>query len=147
MEKNRGGNEAYYTAERLCAKGPYSCFLRRRFLAGSHSGTYVPLFLVVIRLVAQRDLLFYELPEPFAVDAQTGRRSRRRGVPDDLRHRAEEPGGAEQGRGIAALLHVIQKEPSVLVTLIRRRCERPSRNLCKPPSRCRIEAPGWRFAI
>ena len=92
-------------------------FILAHILGGSHGRASVGLLLVIIRLVAHSDFLFHELPEPFAVNDQAGWRRWRRGVPDDLCHVAEKPGGAEQDRWITILLHVIKEKLRVLVAL------------------------------
>ena len=47
-------------------------FSSAQIFGGSHGRTDVGLLLMIIRLVAQRNLLFHELPEPLAVDAPVG---------------------------------------------------------------------------
>ncbi len=67
--------------------------------------------------MAHGDFLLLDLAELFAVNVYPGRRWRR-GLPDNLGHRAEKMGGAEQDGWIALLFHVIQKELRVPMALL-----------------------------
>ena len=80
--------------------------------------THVLLLRMIIRLVAQGDLLLTDLLEQFTVRSLTARRARRNGVVlKNPAHVVEQPGSREEHIGIAVVIDVIQEELGILVSL------------------------------
>ena len=74
--------------------------------------------LVVVRLVAHRNLLLLDLPPEFSIHLLARRDGRRHGVVlEDPAHVVEQLGGRQEHIGTAVVIDVIQKELGVLVSL------------------------------
>ena len=84
----------------------------------SHGHSLPVVFLMVVRLVAHGDLLFSEMPKPFAVDLDAARDRRSwRLLLKDTAHVVKQSSDGQHDRGWLQIVPAVQEELCVLVSL------------------------------